>query len=177
MVPVDSPSSVYSQSTDGGSPWCSPRSAHQQQWEQLTRLTSRNSHEFARLRAELDELNNRLSAVVEMDSPLRARLDKVNARTEEVGVQLAIRVRALDNPSASLQPSDYPPRTSSLPTGVLYAPAAGPPAAGTGRVLRIAREQGVRMLRTSDTSSVSPVSYRLPSQTRQPTIPPSLANE
>lgn len=176
MLQIDSPSSIYSQSTDGGSPRQSPLSAAQEQWQQLSRLTSRNSHEFARLRAELDDLNHRLSAVTAMDSPLRVQLDSVNARTEQVGARVADRARQLGVTGSSVQPHHYPPRTSSLPTGVLYAPAAGPPAAGTGRVQRLARERGMRMLRTSDSSAVLPMTYRRP-QPRQPAVLPSVANE
>lgn len=175
MGPMDSPSSVYSQSTNGGSPRSarssSPLSAvYQEEWEQLSRLTSRNSYEFARLRAQLKELNNRVDA---MDSPLRSQLESVNARAEQLAQQVASKRQPAESqeagPSHSQPPISLllerpvfpPPRSSSLPTGVLYVPSAGPPAAG--RVQRLARERGMRMLRTSE--STSPL-YRLPRNRR-----------
>lgn len=185
---MDSPSSVYSHSTNGGSPrssqlsgFPSPLSAHQEQWEHISRLASRNSHEFARLRAQLDELNNRVDA---MDSPLRTQLENVNARTQELSAQFInhdYRVNAnressqesvYSQPQSSLQPIYPPPRSSSLPTGVLYVPSAGPPT--SGRVQRLARERGMQMLRTSESNVVS--QYRL-QRNRRPALPPSFANE
>lgn len=193
---MDSPSSVYSQSTNGGSPrssqlsgFPSPLSAHQEQWEQISRLASRNSYEFARLRAQLDELNNRVDA---MDSPLRTQLEHVNARTYELSTQFTTHGNRVNvnrdsaqesvysaqesvysQEQSSLQPIYPPPRLSSLPTGVLYVPSAGPPTAG--RVQRLARERGMRMLRTSESNVVS--QYRLQRQRRPALPPPSLANE
>lgn len=191
---MDSPSSVYSQSTDGGSPRntiesplpravehlpaLTTRSAYREPLEQLQRLTARNLEEYARLRMQLDELNHRMDA---MNSPeVYDYINSINERTSQSGAHVTTRNcgidAALDTTTSSRRQSPTPPPLS-IPTGVLYLPADGPPPPATGRVPRIARTQGLQLLRTSDCTSTSPSSYRLPRQRRQPMNQPSLANE
>lgn len=175
MDQVDSPSSVYSQSIDGGSPRHSSASPYRDQVEDIQRLAARNLQEYARLRRDLDDLSHRVDA---LDFPsLSDRLDLVNARTYELGFRLnsgACQVETAGETAPLTRCFTPPPRSSSLPTGVLYVPSSssGPPAAG--RVQRLARERGLRMLRTSDATSALPSSYRLARQRPRPSL---LANE